>query len=163
MTFADIVYILNMSSHGITYFFLSIFLHFHCVGEYMSPQLCLILYSPMDCSLPGSSVPGILQARILEWIAMPPSGHFPDLRLLCLIHKKLVGFLVQNTSGFFTTSATWETPTVLVSNCYIHSLSALKFGSYFHSAQHHFLKKVFRKLGSPATHPILLEIYSSLL
>ena len=28
---------------------------------------------PMDCSLPGSSVHGILQARILEWIAMPSS------------------------------------------------------------------------------------------
>ena len=27
----------------------------------------------MDCSLPGSSVPGILQARILEWVAMPCS------------------------------------------------------------------------------------------
>ena len=30
-------------------------------------QLCLILCDPMDCSLPGSSVCGILQARILEW------------------------------------------------------------------------------------------------
>ena len=28
---------------------------------------------PMDCSLPGSSVYGILQARILEWVAMPSS------------------------------------------------------------------------------------------
>jgi len=27
----------------------------------------------MDCSLPGSSVRGILQARILEWVAMPSS------------------------------------------------------------------------------------------
>ena len=25
---------------------------------------------PMDCSLPGSSVPGILQAKILEWVAI---------------------------------------------------------------------------------------------
>ena len=31
-----------------------------------SPQLCLILCSPMDCSPVGSSVHGILQARILE-------------------------------------------------------------------------------------------------
>ena len=28
---------------------------------------------PMDCSPPGSSVRGILQARILEWVAMPSS------------------------------------------------------------------------------------------
>ena len=37
-----------------------------------SLQLCLIL-QPMDCSPPGSSVRGILQARILEWVAMPSS------------------------------------------------------------------------------------------
>ena len=34
-------------------------------------QLCLTLWDPMDCSLPGSSVHGILQARILEWVAKP--------------------------------------------------------------------------------------------
>ena len=34
-------------------------------------QLCLTLWNPMDCSLPGSSVHGILQARILEWVAFP--------------------------------------------------------------------------------------------
>ena len=36
-------------------------------------QSCLTLCDPMDCSLPGSSVMGILQARILEWVAMPSS------------------------------------------------------------------------------------------
>ena len=34
-------------------------------------QLCLTLCNPMDCSLPGSSVYGISQARILEWVAIP--------------------------------------------------------------------------------------------
>ena len=33
-------------------------------------QLCLTLGDPLDCSLPGSSVHGILQARILEWVAI---------------------------------------------------------------------------------------------
>ena len=33
-------------------------------------QSCLTLCYPMDCSPPGSSVPGILQARILEWVAI---------------------------------------------------------------------------------------------
>ena len=33
-------------------------------------QSCLTLCNPMDCSLPGSSVHGIFQARILEWIAI---------------------------------------------------------------------------------------------
>ena len=34
-------------------------------------QSCLTLCDPMDCSPPGSSVHGILQARILEWVAIP--------------------------------------------------------------------------------------------
>ena len=38
-----------------------------------SLQLCLTLHNPMDCSPSGSSVHGILQARILEWVAMPSS------------------------------------------------------------------------------------------
>ena len=33
-------------------------------------QLCLTLSDPMDCSLPGSSVHGIFQARIVEWGAI---------------------------------------------------------------------------------------------
>ena len=38
-----------------------------------SLQSCLTLCNPMDCSPPGSSVQGILQARILEQVAMPSS------------------------------------------------------------------------------------------
>ena len=37
-------------------------------------QPCLTLSDPMDCSLPGSSVHGILQARVLEWGAIAFSG-----------------------------------------------------------------------------------------
>ena len=40
-------------------------------------QSCPTVCDPMDCSLPGSSVLGILQARILEWVAVPsPRGSF---------------------------------------------------------------------------------------
>ena len=35
-----------------------------------SLQSCPTLYNPMDCSLPGFSVHGILQARTLEWVAI---------------------------------------------------------------------------------------------
>ena len=38
-----------------------------------SLQSCPTLCDPMNCSLPSSSVHGILQARILEWVAMPSS------------------------------------------------------------------------------------------
>ena len=56
--------------------------------------VCLTLCGPMDCSLPGSSVRGILQAGRLQWVAM----------------SALAG-------GFFTTSATWEDPV-----CSYHNL-----------------------------------------
>ena len=38
-----------------------------------SLQSCLTLCGPLDRHLPGSSVPGILQARMLEWVAVPSS------------------------------------------------------------------------------------------
>ena len=38
-----------------------------------SLQSCLTLCDPMDCSLPGSSVQEIFQARILEWVAISSS------------------------------------------------------------------------------------------
>ena len=37
------------------------------------PQSCPTLCDPMDCSLPDCSVYGILQERILEWVAVPSS------------------------------------------------------------------------------------------
>ena len=42
-------------------------------------QSCLTPSDPMDCSLPGSSVHGILQARVLEWGAIA----FSSFLLLC--------------------------------------------------------------------------------
>ena len=68
-----------------------------------SLELCPTLCNPMDCSLPGSSVHRILQARILEWVAMLSSrGIFLIWRSnACLLSPALA-------DGFFTTSTTWE-------------------------------------------------------
>ena len=44
-----------------------------CVCCAKSLQSCMTLCHPMGHSLPGSSVYGILQARILQWVAMPSS------------------------------------------------------------------------------------------
>ena len=54
-------------------------------------QLCPTLCDPLDCSPPGSSVHGVSQARILEWVAISFSrGIFPiqglNTRPLCLLH-----------------------------------------------------------------------------
>ena len=57
----------------------------------------------MDRSLPGSFVHGILQARILEWIAMLFSRESSQPRDgTCISYTSCIA------SGFFTTSATWE-------------------------------------------------------
>ena len=45
----------------------------YCYGwksESEVPQLCPTLCNPMDCNLPGSTLHGILQARVLEWVAI---------------------------------------------------------------------------------------------
>ena len=39
---------------------------------------CPTLCDPMDCSLPGSSLHGILQARVLEWVAISFSRDLPN-------------------------------------------------------------------------------------
>ena len=68
-----------------------------CVGVLVA-QLCLTLCNPMDCSLPGSSVHGILQARILEWLPLSRGSSQPrdQTWVYCI------------AGGFFTRSATRE-------------------------------------------------------
>ena len=46
-------------------------------------ELCPTLSDPMDCNLPGSSVHGIFQARVLEWGAVAFSGL--GVRVLILV------------------------------------------------------------------------------
>ena len=55
---------------------------------------------PQDCSPPGSSVHGILQARILEWVACPPPGDLlnPETEPTSFMSPAFAG-------GFFTTRA----------------------------------------------------------
>ena len=59
----------------------------------------------MDCSLPGSSVRGILQARILEWVAISYSRESSNAGTepTSLMYPALA-------DRFFTTRATWEAP-----------------------------------------------------
>ena len=71
-----------------------------------SLQLCPTLCDTLDHSLLGSSVHGILQARILEWVAMSSSrdpGDLPDPEIepTSLMSPALAG-------RYFTTSTIWE-------------------------------------------------------
>ena len=58
-------------------------------------QWCPTLHDPMDCSLPGSSVHGIFQARVMEWdaIAFSPSLLSSFTKLLRFVQEKLISFL----------------------------------------------------------------------
>ena len=57
----------------------------------LSLQLCPTLCDPTDCSLPGSSVPGILQARTLEWVAISFSNAWEwKVKVKLLSHVRLL-------------------------------------------------------------------------
>ena len=60
----------NQFIHGIFPFNSAGFCSLECMHASVAP-LCLTLCDPMDCSPPDSSVCGILQARIPEWVAIP--------------------------------------------------------------------------------------------
>ena len=83
-----------------------------------SLQSCPTLWDPMDSSPPGSSVQGILQARILEWVAMPSSRgsscqqeeanintrtqwHSPEKWFFGLRPKKWEEWWAESTHGVF--------------------------------------------------------------
>ena len=66
-------------------------------------QLCLTLCDLTDCSPPGSSVHGILQARILGWVAVFFSRGSSQPR-----DRTCVSESAALEGKFFTTSATWE-------------------------------------------------------
>ena len=57
---------------------------FICQSVVLVAQLCLTLCNPMNCSLTGSSVHGILQVRILEWVAISSSRESSQLRFPAL-------------------------------------------------------------------------------
>ena len=75
----------------------------------------------MDYSLAGSSVRGILQARILEWVAM-----LPDSRIEPLSESSALA------GGFFTTGVTWEALDSLSLRCDAWTLQILNFSGLYH-------------------------------
>ena len=87
-----------------------------------SLQSCLTLCDPMDCSPPGSSVHGILQARILEKVACPSPGDLPHpgIKPTSLTSPALARW-------FFPTRATWEDQQFLQIKSSSHELPQLLF------------------------------------
>ena len=83
-----------------------------------SLQSCLTVFNPMECSLPGSSVHGTLQARILQWFAISFSrGIFPTQGLnLGLPHCRQIVWM-------YKIICSWQNPCVV---CIIISNSQMK-------------------------------------
>ena len=50
-------------------------------------QLCPTLTDPMDYSLPGSSIHGIFQARVLEWVAIDAEKAFDNIQHPFMINR----------------------------------------------------------------------------
>ena len=90
-------------------FILSLRLHswhkFHLVVRCMRVLSCVGLCDHMDCSLPGSSVFGMHQARILEQVAIPFARASSQLRLnlylLYLLHRQVNSFLLSHLGRLF--------------------------------------------------------------
>ena len=76
-----------------------------CVCVHARTQSCLTLCDPMDYSPPGSSVHGIFQARIMEWVAIFYFRGSSQLRIETMspVSPALAG-------EFFTNCATWDAP-----------------------------------------------------
>ena len=76
-----------------------------------SLQSCLTLCDPTDCSPPGSSVPGILQARILEWVARPfprGSSQSSDWTRICLLHWQVGSLSLEPPETHWKRPWYWE-------------------------------------------------------
>ena len=128
-----------------------------------SLQSCPTLRDSIDCSPPGSSVHGILQVRILEWVTVPsfrgpswPRDRTRDSYVSCI-----------GTDRFFTTSTTWGAPPFCISliclsqiNCccltsklYMWMPSRVLFITFIHT--------LTSSLSTPCPHPSTHQKVSS--
>ena len=75
-------------------------------------QSCPTLRNPMDCSLPGSSVHGSFQARVLEWGAITFSVTFLSFLdyLDPRLHKVLTSFMKSQFLIYFFIGSFWDPP-----------------------------------------------------
>ena len=110
-----------------------------CVLTHSAVTLC----DPMDCSLPGSSVHGIFQARILEWVAISYSrGSSWSRDQTCVSYVSCIGRWVLYPWG------TWEAPISYMKYVEMISGIGIQFNLFFKRFfdVYHFLKSLLNFL-----------------
>ena len=82
-------------------------------------QSCPAFCDPVDCGPPGSSVHGVLQARILEWVAIPSPGELPnpEIKLASPVSPESPALQVDSLS-----LSHWGSPVLNMRQCYNVSL-----------------------------------------
>ena len=82
-------------------------------------QQCLTLCNPIDCSLPGSSIHGIFQARVLQWVSISFSRGSSQLRDLTRV-SRIAGrhFTLWASMGGHSESGGWNNNDVLHPPCW---------------------------------------------
>ena len=78
-------------------------------SETEAAQSCLTVCDPMDCSLPGSSIHGIFQARVLEWSAIAFS-----IKRSYILSKLLFNLLLDPPGGKIAWRRVWQPTPVFV-------------------------------------------------
>ena len=108
-----------------------------------SLRSCSTLWDPMDCSLPGSSVRGIFQARILEWIVMPSSrGSSWPRDWTCVSYGEILFFPIQISLNNF---------------CHSNNLNGSKYDRHWRIVLY------FRKMALLATEILFKTLMKSLM
>ena len=94
---------------------------------------CLTLGDPMDCSLPGPSIHGILQARILEWVAMPSSrGSSRDqIQVSCTAGRFFTVWATRERLAFLWLFIHVPSPPSPTSRGHVHPFSVARAGIGF--------------------------------
>ena len=89
-------------------------------------QPCPTLCNPVDCRSPGSSVHGILQARILEWVFMPSSrASSPPMGWTCVSYVSCIG--MQGLYHWYQLGSQWNVYKTSTSS----NLASMKWYTYF--------------------------------
>ena len=120
-------------------------------------QSCPTFRDPMDCSLPGSSVQGIFQARVLEWDAIAFSGFYSLLIVICILwfpncapgcsgkvqgtHRGAAGYFYfwRERQGYSSQplSVSKGTGRQLTVDCWAVNGSNTEFARFFSRIKHH--------------------------